>query len=713
MSSSAWLPQEVQPSAPGVTPQVPISGPAMSPPTPVTASPAPVTGPPTPRGPNGTTSEPLQESVRAKFVSTPGYVVPAPSFSYSVVPKINAASGNSQQSPSAPGLKLNPPVPAAALQPPVPGQSSSTGPSFSYNIASQSNVGPASGQQPQPSAVAGPGHAQGGKFIPPNATSLQPPVPGQSGHPYPFVPGAAQNMPAPKQSPFSVPKGHMSVAAGFSFSGSLPPPVEASPKNASSSLNTSAAGKQEANNATPTSSISQSVPLPVHIISGSSISPAAPNLHPPTMWMQIPSSFPRPPGMPGTPRTPGPPGIPSSASLSSTITVQPTAVAQNAPPHMYSPYPSLPSMAPPPQAPWLHPLQVGSLSGPPFLPYPGVLPGPYPLPIRGMPLSSGPLSKSQPPGVSPIGPPGGASPATLGSGQPASSLGAQSPPPGIDQDKQANDPTGKDEGIAKKDDMDTWTAHKTDTGAVYYYNAFTGESTYEKPPSFKGETDKVTVQPTPVSWEKLAGTEWSLVTTNDGKKYYYNAKNKVSSWQVPLEVSEMRKKQDSDSLKTNTPPVQNASISAEKGSVAVTLSAPAVNTGGRDATPLRSSGALVSSSALDLIKKKLQDAGTPVTPSPLPGSSAPATSDLNGPRSTEVAVKGQQSENSKDKLKDANGDGNMSDSSSDSDDVDSGPTKEECIIQFKEMLKERGVAPFSKWDKELPKILFDPRFKVC
>jgi hypothetical protein len=29
------------------------------------------------------------------------------------------------------------------------------------------------------------------------------------------------------------------------------------------------------------------------------------------------------------------------------------------------------------------------------------------------------------------------------------------------------------------------------------------------------------------------------------------------------------------------------------------------------------------------------------------------------------------------------------------------------------MLKERGVAPFSKWEKELPKIVFDPRFKVC
>jgi transcription elongation regulator 1 len=29
-----------------------------------------------------------------------------------------------------------------------------------------------------------------------------------------------------------------------------------------------------------------------------------------------------------------------------------------------------------------------------------------------------------------------------------------------------------------------------------------------------------------------------------------------------------------------------------------------------------------------------------------------------------------------------------------------------------EMLKERGVLPFSKWEKELPKIVFDPRFKA-
>lgn len=144
----------------------------------------------------------------------------------------------------------------------------------------------------------------------------------------------------------------------------------------------------------------------------------------------------------------------------------------------------------------------------------------------------------------------------------------------------------------------------------------------------------------------------------------------------------MRKKEDGGSLNANTILVQNAGALAEKGSGSASLSAPAVNTGGRDAMPLRPSAAPGSSSALDLIKKKLQDSGLPVTSSPLPASSGTTTSDLNGSRAVDATIKGPQGENSKDR-QNANGDGNMSDSSSDSEDVDSGPTKEECIIQFK------------------------------
>lgn len=35
-----------------------------------------------------------------------------------------------------------------------------------------------------------------------------------------------------------------------------------------------------------------------------------------------------------------------------------------------------------------------------------------------------------------------------------------------------------------------------------------------------------------------------------------------------------------------------------------------------------------------------------------------------------------------------------------------------ALSLWQEMLKEKGVAPFSKWEKELPKIIFDLRFKV-
>lgn len=155
----------------------------------------------------------------------------------------------------------------------------------------------------------------------------------------------------------------------------------------------------------------------------------------------------------------------------------------------------------------------------------------------------------------------------------------------------------------------------------------------------------------------------------------------ISSWQVPNEVTDLRKKQGNEIFREHSLSVPNVDPVTEKGSASTSLSTPAINTGGRDAIAIRTSGPPGSSSALDLIKKKLQDPGAPATSLPAPVSSV-AASEVNGSKVVELA-KGLQSENSKDKLKDTTGDGNMSDSSSDSEDADSGPTKEECIIQFK------------------------------
>lgn len=145
-------------------------------------------------------------------------------------------------------------------------------------------------------------------------------------------------------------------------------------------------------------------------------------------------------------------------------------------------------------------------------------------------------------------------------------------------------------------------------------------------------------------------------------------------------MTELKKKQDLDASKDQSISVPNVVAVTEKVSTPILLSAPAVNTGGRDATPLRSSS-VSGSSALDMIKRKLQDSGAPATPSPV--SSGAVVSELNGSRTLENAGNGTQDENNKDKQKDDNGDDPMSDSSSDSEDVDSRPTKEECIIQFK------------------------------
>lgn len=561
---------------------------------------------------------------------------------------------------------------------------------------------------------------QGGRNTPSPSESLQPPVPGQLTRPT-FLQGtAAQIMPPPQgRSPVGFSKGVSSDSVN----------PQSMLKDQSIKSNTTADDAQETCTASTTTSVPHYVSQRVHTNSSSASS--APNLCPTTFWTPSVLSFQVPSGVSQTHVAPGPPGL-SPLPLSSNVTVPspfvnsssallrpigPTAPVPSNPAiqqQTYPSYPSVPPMLTTPQGLWLRPQQMSGLPRPPLLPRPAALPGPFPLSTHGMQLPYVPLPDSQPPGVTPVGAPSGSSIFSAASGKQSAISSVMEPelPPGIDNNTHVNDVSVKD--IAPiSEQLDAWTAHRTETGAVYYYNAVTGESTYQKPSEFKGELEKVDVQSIPVSWERLASTDWTLVTTNDGKRYYYNTKTKLSSWQIPTEVSELKKKQDVDAFKEQSISVPDTINLTEKESAPVSLSAPAVNTGGRDASALRSPGVPGSSSALDMIKRKLQDPGAPAISSSVSSLSVVVVSELNGSGAVEAAVvNGTKIENSKDKNKDANGDGSISDSSSDSEDVDSGPTKEECIIQFKEMLKERGVAPFSKWEKELPKIVFDPRFKA-
>lgn len=129
-----------------------------------------------------------------------------------------------------------------------------------------------------------------------------------------------------------------------------------------------------------------------------------------------------------TTTTPMRPLVPSSASLIHTST-SPTPVLQNV--HQFYPtYPSAPAVVPPPQSPWVHTPQVGSLQCPPILPYAIRPPTPFPLPMHGLPQCATPLNNFWPPGVSTNVSSEEPKSTSAGSQQIADSLVTKSPPTG-------------------------------------------------------------------------------------------------------------------------------------------------------------------------------------------------------------------------------------------------------------------------------------------
>lgn len=206
---------------------------------------------------------------------------------------------------------------------------------------------------------------------------------------------------------------------------------------------------------TITSVDSQSAKLSATVSLSSSVASGInPNANSSGILMPSTPSFTGHPGMPGLAGTPGLPGIPNSATVSSTVTSQPTTtnssplrpmvpspvslpptstpvpVQQNIQQQFYPPYPSLPGTIPAPQSLWLHPSQAGGLQQAPFLPYSGILPAPFHFPMHGMPPPAIPVPSIQPPGVSTVANQGPTS-TTIGSSQSGSNVVIESPSLGI------------------------------------------------------------------------------------------------------------------------------------------------------------------------------------------------------------------------------------------------------------------------------------------
>lgn len=172
--------------------------------------------------------------------------------------------------------------------------------------------------------------------------------------------------------------------------------------------------------------------------------------------------------------------------------------------------------------------------------------------------------------------------------------------------------------------------------------------------------------------------------------------SQASCWEVPLEVAELRKKKEEVSGKPRIESVPTGISTADKSPVSFTLNVPAAITGGREAMGHKAA----ANSALDLIKKKLQDSGAQMTVSPTTAIAPGAGNAVNGVAPVDASVgKGMVVDVVKDKA--SKGDNASSDESSESEEEDLEPTKEQKVHEFKVgfcfVSRENGTSTYRKW----------------
>ncbi|KAK6733076.1 hypothetical protein RB195_017067 [Necator americanus] len=182
------------------------------------------------------------------------------------------------------------------------------------------------------------------------------------------------------------------------------------------------------------------------------------------------------------------------------------------------------------------------------------------------------------------------------------------------------------------------------------------------------KTDEKKDNTRPVSSTPVSGTAWCVVWTGDGKVFFYNPSTKTSVWERP---PEMYGRADVDVLVTKCPEVkkdepeqQNANANDSDGSD---------DEEGEDGgPPKKKSRSERKKEALLAQQKKEKE--------------KPVRQMLEKP--VDPAVQAElQAQRDREKL-----------------------PLEERLLQFKAMLGEKGVATGSTFEKELSKIVFDPRY---
>lgn len=282
-----------------------------------------------------------------------------------------------------------------------------------------------------------------------------------------------------------------------------------------------------------------------------------------------------------------------------------------------------------------------------------------------------------------------------------------------------------------------WTEHRAPDGRFYYYNAATQQSIWEKPQAMK-ELDEARMsamrmqqqkveqkmpsheeiererkrkeeqekaqkpqkpldKSRPISSTPIAGTPWCVVWTGDSKVFFYCPSTKTSVWERP---EDLKGRADVDKA-LNTTPEQ---LKTEQTAAEIESE---------------------REKREKLVKKPppmLQTPAQPVQQHPPPAQPQDDDEQMDIEKSDEsndvdddvqeVPIKKAKIEEAQPTARSANEKklDSIAEAERKAADERAKVPLETRVTQFKEMLKEKEVSAFSTWEKELHKIVFDPRY---
>ncbi|KAF5842244.1 hypothetical protein DUNSADRAFT_8306 [Dunaliella salina] len=207
-------------------------------------------------------------------------------------------------------------------------------------------------------------------------------------------------------------------------------------------------------------------------------------------------------------------------------------------------------------------------------------------------------------------------------------------------------------------------AHKADDGLVYYFNTLTNESRWDPPPGWSEDmAAKVDKEPVPVSSEPVPDTVWSEVKCEDERVYYFNTETEEASWTVPPEVATVKAKLAEEKEK------REAAERAERAAAA-------------EETRRKQFAQVMAQ------RQRMNNTG---------GFGVHGQVIRAGAGGHGAYGRGQ---------------GNVRSALAVAERAGAERARQANIQRFKELLMDKGVTPFSRWERELPKLESDPRYKL-